>query len=38
MNAFDKQLIFKNLKRLKEYNETLNLKRKNPGYVYVTEH
>ena len=35
-NAFDKQLTFKNLKCLKEYNETLNLKPKNPGYV--TEH
>ena len=38
MNAFDKQLVFNNLKPLKEHNETSNLKPKNPGYVYVAEH
>ena len=37
-NAFGKQLILNNLKRLKEYNETLNLEPKNPGYVYMTKH
>ena len=37
-NAFEKQLVFKNLMRLKEYNETWNLKPKNPGDFYVTEH
>ena len=37
-NFFDKQLTFKNLKHLKNYNEALNLKARNPGYVFVTEH
>ena len=37
-NVFDKQLVFKKLRHLREYNETLNLKPKNPGYVYVMEH
>jgi len=37
-NSFDKQLIFKNLKHLKTYNDSLHLKPKNRGYIYVTEH
>ena len=37
-NSNDKHLIFQSLKNLKTYNESLNLKPKSPGYVYVTEH
>ena len=37
-NSFDKHYIFKSLKNLKAYNERLNLKPKQPGYAYITEH
>ena len=37
-NSNDKLLIFQSLKNLKTYSESLNLKPKSPGYVYVTEH
>ena len=35
-NSNDKHLIFQSLKNSKAYNESLNLKPKSPGYVYVT--
>ena len=37
-NSFDKHQIFKTLKNPKAYNERLNLKPKQPGYAYITEH
>ena len=36
-DEYFRQTIFNSLKHLKIYNETLNLKPKDPGYVYVTE-